>query len=213
MAALTCAFEITNAPGWQDEYDVTVYQLGWRLGGKGASGRNAEQLPAHRGARAPHLARVLRERVPRAQGRRTTSSAGPPGAPLATWQDAFKPHDYVVLMEQIAAALDAVGDELPAELRRAGHRRRAADAVGDDPDDPRLAQAAVRRLAAAARQPRGSRRGAREGGVARARTACSRSSTSCTTGCTRSEDDDRRRHRLAARLRHGRSRRSPRSRE
>ena len=27
----------------------------------------------------------------------------PPGAPLATWQDAFKKHSYVVLMEQITA--------------------------------------------------------------------------------------------------------------
>ena len=42
MAALTCAFEITDAPDWQDQYDVTVYQLGWRLGGKGASGRGKD---------------------------------------------------------------------------------------------------------------------------------------------------------------------------
>ena len=50
MAALTAAFEITDAPGWQDEFEVTVYQLGWRLGGKGASGRNAahcERIEEH----------------------------------------------------------------------------------------------------------------------------------------------------------------------
>ncbi|HKE25746.1 MAG TPA: NAD(P)-binding protein [Bryobacteraceae bacterium] len=40
--ALAAAFELTSVPGWQDRYEVTVYQLGWRLGGKGASGRNAE---------------------------------------------------------------------------------------------------------------------------------------------------------------------------
>ena len=34
---ITAAFELTR----NGEFDVTVYQLGWRLGGKGASGRNA----------------------------------------------------------------------------------------------------------------------------------------------------------------------------
>ena len=31
-----------RSPTGSDDYDITVYQLGWRLGGKGASGRNAE---------------------------------------------------------------------------------------------------------------------------------------------------------------------------
>src|SRR6201992_597945 len=39
-ASLTAAFELT-APELAEKYDVTVYQMGWRLGGKGASGRNA----------------------------------------------------------------------------------------------------------------------------------------------------------------------------
>src|SRR5262249_31851660 len=42
VGAMTTAFELTNVPGWQEQYEVTVYQLGWRLGGKGASGRNAK---------------------------------------------------------------------------------------------------------------------------------------------------------------------------
>lgn len=37
-AALTTAFELTQ-PALGGKYDVTVYQMGWRLGGKGASGR------------------------------------------------------------------------------------------------------------------------------------------------------------------------------
>jgi uncharacterized protein with NAD-binding domain and iron-sulfur cluster len=40
-AGLTAAFELTR-PEHRDRYEVTVYQLGWRLGGKGASGRNME---------------------------------------------------------------------------------------------------------------------------------------------------------------------------
>ncbi len=41
VGAMTSAFQITSEPGWQDRYEVTVYQMGWRLGGKGASGRRA----------------------------------------------------------------------------------------------------------------------------------------------------------------------------
>jgi uncharacterized protein with NAD-binding domain and iron-sulfur cluster len=39
--ALSAALALTD-PSREDRYDVTVYTLGWRLGGKGASGRNAE---------------------------------------------------------------------------------------------------------------------------------------------------------------------------
>lgn len=42
VGAMTAVFEITESPRWQEKYDITVYQLGWRLGGKGASGRNRE---------------------------------------------------------------------------------------------------------------------------------------------------------------------------
>ncbi len=41
---LSAAYHLTSPlfnPGWESRYEVTVYQLGWRLGGKGASGRNA----------------------------------------------------------------------------------------------------------------------------------------------------------------------------
>ncbi|GAB4291949.1 MAG: NAD(P)-binding protein [Oscillatoriaceae cyanobacterium] len=40
MGSMVTAFELTSQPNWQDLYDITVYQVGWRLGGKGASGRN-----------------------------------------------------------------------------------------------------------------------------------------------------------------------------
>ncbi|HEY0758972.1 MAG TPA: NAD(P)-binding protein [Acidisarcina sp.] len=40
IAALTAAYELTSVPGWQQRYQVDVYTLGWRLGGKGACGRN-----------------------------------------------------------------------------------------------------------------------------------------------------------------------------
>ena len=41
VGGMTAAFELTATPELRERYDVTLYQLGWRLGGKGASGRNA----------------------------------------------------------------------------------------------------------------------------------------------------------------------------
>ncbi len=42
-AGLSAAFHLTREKDWNRRYDVTVYQLGWRLGGKGATGRNEDK--------------------------------------------------------------------------------------------------------------------------------------------------------------------------
>ncbi|MBJ7437882.1 MAG: NAD(P)-binding protein [Sphingopyxis sp.] len=39
--ALGAIWEITESPDWQDRFEIDVYAMGWRLGGKAASGRNA----------------------------------------------------------------------------------------------------------------------------------------------------------------------------
>ena len=36
-ASCTTALALTAQPGWNEHYDITIYQLGWRLGGKAAS--------------------------------------------------------------------------------------------------------------------------------------------------------------------------------
>lgn len=41
IGGLAAAFGLTEFPDWQNQYEITIYQLGWRLGGKAASGRNA----------------------------------------------------------------------------------------------------------------------------------------------------------------------------
>ena len=50
MGSLTSVFKLTSDPEWQSKYEITVYQMGWRLGGKGASGRNGsigERIEEH----------------------------------------------------------------------------------------------------------------------------------------------------------------------
>ena len=41
IGSLTAVYELIKAR--PNDYDVTVYQLGWRTGGKGASGRNMKK--------------------------------------------------------------------------------------------------------------------------------------------------------------------------
>ncbi len=38
VGAITAAFELTSQNDWQTRYEITLYQMGHRLGGKGASG-------------------------------------------------------------------------------------------------------------------------------------------------------------------------------
>jgi uncharacterized protein with NAD-binding domain and iron-sulfur cluster len=45
VSGLATAFALTdptNNPGWKDRYSVDVYQMGWRVGGKCATGRDAD---------------------------------------------------------------------------------------------------------------------------------------------------------------------------
>jgi len=41
VGAMSAVWALTSLPGAAEHYDIHVYQMGWRLGGKGASGRNA----------------------------------------------------------------------------------------------------------------------------------------------------------------------------
>ena len=42
LGSLSTAFALTNESNWKERYEITIYQTGWRLGGKGASGRNLD---------------------------------------------------------------------------------------------------------------------------------------------------------------------------
>jgi uncharacterized protein with NAD-binding domain and iron-sulfur cluster len=40
LGSLATLFHLTESPDWREQFDVTLYQQGWRLGGKCASGRD-----------------------------------------------------------------------------------------------------------------------------------------------------------------------------
>ena len=43
VAGCSAAYWLTHTAELREQYEVTLYQMGWRLGGKGASGRNAKE--------------------------------------------------------------------------------------------------------------------------------------------------------------------------
>jgi len=45
MSAMSTIYELLKADNFQGNYDITVYQMGWRIGGKGASGRQHMENP------------------------------------------------------------------------------------------------------------------------------------------------------------------------
>ena len=99
VGSMTAAYYLSDQPGWQNQYDITVYQQGWRLGGKGASGRNAalgQRIEEH----GLHIWFGFYANAFKMIKAAYASLERPSGAPLATWRDAFKQHDYVVLSEQ-----------------------------------------------------------------------------------------------------------------
>ncbi|NOU49318.1 NAD(P)-binding protein [Pseudoalteromonas sp. JBTF-M23] len=100
VSAMTAAVYLTEQENWQQKYDLTVYQLGWRLGGKGASGRNAqmgERIEEH----GLHVWFGAYVNSFRAIENVYNKLNRPSDMPLSTWQEAFKPHSFVVLQEFI----------------------------------------------------------------------------------------------------------------
>ncbi|MBX3482234.1 NAD(P)-binding protein [Phenylobacterium sp.] len=96
MGGLATAYNLSNRPAWQDDYDITVYQLGWRLGGKCASsrGENAriEEHGIHGFVGSYFNAIPMMHEVYAELNR-------PAGAPLATFDEAFIPSNFAMMWE------------------------------------------------------------------------------------------------------------------
>jgi uncharacterized protein with NAD-binding domain and iron-sulfur cluster len=99
MAGLVTAWELTRGDWRERLASVTVYQRGWRLGGKGASSRGPHDRIEEHGLHVllgyyDATFRVLREVYEELDRPRTD-----PGCPLASWQDALVPSGDVGLAD------------------------------------------------------------------------------------------------------------------
>lgn len=100
IGSLSTAYGITQDPDWQSKYEITIYQMGWRLGGKGASGRNreiADRIEEH----GLHIWFGYYDNAFALIQNCYAELARSSNAPLATWDQAFKPHSTIVVEEYV----------------------------------------------------------------------------------------------------------------
>jgi uncharacterized protein with NAD-binding domain and iron-sulfur cluster len=130
---MAAAFELTR-PEHGGRYEVTVYQVGWRLGGKGASGRGpAGRIEEH----GLHLWMGFYENAFRLLRECYAELDRKPGScPIVDWQDAFYPAPHAGLAERsprgdwsVWTALLPPGGGLPGDPGRAPQRWSLADYV------------------------------------------------------------------------------------
>src|SRR5437868_8268076 len=97
---MAAAFELTR-PEHGGRYQVTVYQLGWRLGGKGASGRGPSDRIEEHGL---HLWMGFYENAFRLMRECYAELArDPKTCRIADWQDAFVPDHFCGVMDHTPA--------------------------------------------------------------------------------------------------------------
>ena len=112
LGSIVAAYELTATPELREQYEVTVYQLGWRIGGKGASGRNPdvfERIEEH----GLHVWLGFYENAFKAMRQCYEELGRPPGSPLATIDDALKPTYAVTLYEEYQKRWTAWSFTLP----------------------------------------------------------------------------------------------------
>jgi len=102
-ASLAAAFELTR-PEHKGRYQVTVYQMGWRLGGKGASGRGVAGRIEEHGLHLwmgfyENAFRLMRECY-------AERNLAYPNCRFQQWSDAFKPAPDVGVADRVPGGWD-----------------------------------------------------------------------------------------------------------
>ncbi|HZA08693.1 FAD-dependent oxidoreductase [Mycobacterium sp.] len=126
MAGLSAAWRLSE-PGWHDRFEsITVYQRGWRLGGKGASSRGENGRIEEHGLHVwigsyENAFTLIRECYAELDRAHTD-----PSVPILTWDQAFVPANDVGAADrwqgdwQVVLGRFTRNDELPGEPDAAG---------------------------------------------------------------------------------------------
>jgi uncharacterized protein with NAD-binding domain and iron-sulfur cluster len=138
-AALAAMMDLSKYP---ERYQLTLYQMGWRLGGKCASGRGFSSPLGGGGwlrnqEHGLHMALGFYENFFDLLRQAYDNLARPEGAPLRTWTDALAPRKCFTLEERPWPGLGGWVDlpmGLPANALIPGDRARHADASDGRPE-------------------------------------------------------------------------------
>lgn len=101
MSALAAVHELTRYPDWHFYYEIDLYQLGWRLGGKTATGRGANNRIEERGLHIfqgwyDNAFRLIQETYAERRARGLA-----PDNPFQDWEQAFLRNDGTILTEHL----------------------------------------------------------------------------------------------------------------
>ena len=116
---ITAAFELTATAELRERYEVTVYQLGWRLGGKGASGRNAaagQRIEEH----GLHIWFGFYDNAFRLMRDTYEELGRSPGEPLSSFEEAFEGCDQLVLYDRQGEGWHAFAFDVPPNFMSPG---------------------------------------------------------------------------------------------
>ncbi|GAA0721190.1 hypothetical protein GCM10009430_22180 [Aquimarina litoralis] len=97
MSSLTAAYELSSYENWQDRYEITIYQMGWRLGGKTATGRGQNERIQEHGI---HIAQGWYEnafRLIQDSYKECEKHNLMPDSPFKSWDEAFDREDTTLL--------------------------------------------------------------------------------------------------------------------
>jgi uncharacterized protein with NAD-binding domain and iron-sulfur cluster len=100
VGAMATAYAMACDSRFAEGYEITVYQMGWRLGGKGASGRNAahhQRIEEH----GLHIWLGFYDNAFRMIRAAYADRTPDPASPFQSWTDAFKKHSLVLLEEKV----------------------------------------------------------------------------------------------------------------
>jgi uncharacterized protein with NAD-binding domain and iron-sulfur cluster len=93
-SALSAAYYLTSDHELREQYEITIYQMGWRVGGKGASGRAENGKILEHGL---HILFGCYHDFFSMMGAVYAELARPPGHPMRTLAEAFQSNDFGVV--------------------------------------------------------------------------------------------------------------------
>ncbi len=122
LGGFTAANHLSSSPELRDRFEVTVYQCGWRVGGKGASGRNChshQRIEEH----GLHVWFGFYDNAFRLMQDCYGALGRPSGSPLDSWRAAFEPCSSFVLYEAKGRGWDPWVINIPENRNRPGEPR------------------------------------------------------------------------------------------
>jgi uncharacterized protein with NAD-binding domain and iron-sulfur cluster len=131
LGSLSTAYWLTEAPDAAQRFEITIYQQGWRLGGKCASGRHPDPQHGHRiEEHGLHIWFGFYENAFRTYRKVLADLAALPAPPVACfrdWRDALKPHHLVGIGDNGPDGLEQWPILFPPNEREPGCNQRPSD--------------------------------------------------------------------------------------